>query len=45
MITIYYDCSFLNSERVSIIFSEQAKDEELEAIERGGGKVTKIEYS
>ena len=45
MITIHYDCKFLNSKRVAIVFSEQAKDEELEAIKRSGSKVTNIEYS
>jgi len=45
MITIYYDCNFLNSKRVSIVFCEQMKNEALEAIKRGGSKVTKIKYS
>jgi len=44
MITIYYDCSFLNSKRVSIVFCEQMKEEALAAIKRGGGTVTAIEY-
>ena len=45
MITIFYDCTFLNSKRVSIVFCEQMKDEALEAIKRGAGKITKIQYS
>jgi len=45
MITIYYDCNFLNSKRVSIVFCEQMKDEAVEAIERSGSKITAIEYS
>ena len=45
MITIHYYCNFLNSKRVAIVFSEQAKDEELEVIQRTGNKVTNIEYS
>lgn len=45
MINIYYDCKFLNSKRVSIVFCEQMKDEALEAIKKGGNKVTNIEYS
>lgn len=45
MITIFYNCNFLNSKRVSIVFCEQMKDEALKAIKRGGSKVTKIEYS
>lgn len=45
MITIYYDCSFLNSKRVAIVFCEKMKEEELAAIKRSGGKVTAIKYS
>lgn len=44
MITIYYDCAFLNSKRVSIVFCEQMKEEALVAIKRGGSKVTAIKY-
>ena len=45
MITIYYDCAFLNSKRVSMVFCEKAKREALEAIKRGGSTVTAIKYS
>jgi hypothetical protein len=44
MITIYYDCAFLNSKRVSIIFCEKMKEEALVAIKRGGSTVTAIVY-
>ena len=44
MITIYYDCAFLNSKRVSIVFCEQMKEEALVAIKRGGSTVTAIKY-
>jgi len=44
MITIYYDCAFLNSKRVSIVFCERMKEEALVAIKRGGSKVTAIKY-
>lgn len=44
MITIYYDCAFLNSKRVSIVFCERTKEEALVAIKRGGSKVTAIKY-
>jgi hypothetical protein len=44
MITIYYNCAFLNSKRVSIVFCEQMKEEALAAIKRGGSTVTAIEY-
>ena len=45
MITIYYNCAFLNSKRVSIVFCEKMKKEALKAIERGGSTVTAIKYS
>jgi hypothetical protein len=44
MITIYYDCSFLNFKRVHIVWSEHMKEEVLAAIKKGGGTVTAIEY-
>ena len=44
MITIYYDCAFLNSKRVAIVFCEQMKEKALVAIKRGGSKVTAIKY-
>ena len=44
MITIYYNCAFLNSKRVSIVFCEQMKEEALVAIKKGGSKVTAIKY-
>lgn len=45
MITIHYDCAFLNSKRVSIVFCEKMKENALAAIKRGGSTVTAIEYS
>jgi len=45
MITIHYHCAFLNSDRVSIVFCEQMKEEAIQAIKRGGSKVTAIKYS
>jgi len=45
MITIYYDCAFLNSKRVSIVFCEKMKKEALKAIKKGGSTITAIRYS